>query len=125
MNEADIELRSRSGTPADGLEQGEDASHTEFTLSRVDGGREAWLVLASCFVLEAMVWGKYLTIQKPPIIPFATDGEHGAVGFPLAFGVFQEYYTTHEFMSGDVSSIAAIGTTSSVCLLYAHDFLQS
>ena len=27
------------------------------TMPPVDGGRDAWLVLAGCFVLEALVWG--------------------------------------------------------------------
>jgi len=27
------------------------------TLPRVDGGKDAWLVLTGCFVLEALVWG--------------------------------------------------------------------
>jgi hypothetical protein len=31
--------------------------HISFTLPRADGGKDAWLVLASCFVLEATVWG--------------------------------------------------------------------
>lgn len=26
-------------------------------LPRVDGGKDAWLVLGGCFVLEALVWG--------------------------------------------------------------------
>lgn len=26
-------------------------------LPRVDRGKDAWLVLAGCFVLEALVWG--------------------------------------------------------------------
>ena len=30
----------------------------EFSLPKADGGRDAWLVLAACFVLEALVWGK-------------------------------------------------------------------
>lgn len=25
---------------------------------RVDGGRDAWLFLAGCFVFEALIWGK-------------------------------------------------------------------
>lgn len=29
-------------------------------LPPVDGGRDAWLVLAGCFVLEALVWGYVL-----------------------------------------------------------------
>lgn len=27
------------------------------TLPRADGGKDAWTVLAACFVLEALVWG--------------------------------------------------------------------
>lgn len=27
------------------------------SLPPVDGGKDAWLVLAGCFVLEALVWG--------------------------------------------------------------------
>lgn len=30
------------------------------TLPRADGGKDAWLVLAGCFVLEALVWGYVL-----------------------------------------------------------------
>lgn len=29
-----------------------------FSLARADGGKDAWLVLAGCFILEALVWGK-------------------------------------------------------------------
>ena len=28
------------------------------SLPAVDGGRDAWLFLAACFVVEALVWGK-------------------------------------------------------------------
>lgn len=31
---------------------------TEFSLPPVDRGKDAWLFLAACFVLEALVWGK-------------------------------------------------------------------
>jgi hypothetical protein len=37
------------------------------------------------------------------------------LGFPMASGVFQQYYTTHDFAASDLSSVAAIGTTSTVC----------
>ena len=36
------------------------------TLPRADGGKDAWLALAGCFILEGLVWG-----------------------FPFGFGVFQ------------------------------------
>ncbi|UKZ71090.1 uncharacterized protein TrAtP1_012055 [Trichoderma atroviride] len=61
---------------------------TEFSLPPVDRGKDAWLFLAACFVLEALVWG-----------------------FPFAFGVFQDYYRTHEPFAGS-SKIAVIGTTA-------------
>lgn len=59
-------------------------------LPRVDGGKDAWLALAGCFVLEGLVWG-----------------------FPFAFGVFQRYYRAHEPFNKDPSGIAAISTTAS------------
>lgn len=36
-----------------------DNSSTGFTLPRADGGKDAWLVLFSCFILEALVWGEF------------------------------------------------------------------
>ena len=30
----------------------------EFSLPPADGGKDAWLFLAACFVVEALVWGK-------------------------------------------------------------------
>ncbi|KAH7320831.1 major facilitator superfamily domain-containing protein [Stachybotrys elegans] len=58
----------------------------EFSLPPVDGGKDAWLFLAACFLLEALVWG-----------------------FPFAFGIFQDYYQTHEPFRGS-DNIAVIGT---------------
>ncbi|KAL8810043.1 MAG: hypothetical protein Q9200_002899 [Gallowayella weberi] len=54
---------------------------------RPDGGRDAWLFLCGGFSVEALVWG-----------------------FPFSFGVFQQYYSTHEPFQSDGSSIAIIGT---------------
>jgi len=61
----------------------------EFSLPQADGGKDAWLFLAACFTVEALVWG-----------------------FPFSFGVFQEYYTTHEPFSAEPSEIPLIGTTA-------------
>ncbi|RDL35425.1 uncharacterized protein BP5553_07356 [Venustampulla echinocandica] len=61
----------------------------EFSLPQADGGKDAWLFLAACFIVEALVWG-----------------------FPFSFGVFQEYYSTHEPFSSNPSGIAVIGTTA-------------
>lgn len=66
-------------------------------IPRADGGRDAWLFLAACFVFEALVWG-----------------------FPFSFGVFQSYYSTHAPFSNDHRGIAAIGTCSTgVMYLFA------
>ncbi|KAF2493242.1 MFS monocarboxylate transporter, partial [Lophium mytilinum] len=60
------------------------------SLPPTDTGMAAWLVLAGCSLIQAPVWG-----------------------FPLAFGVFQEYYSKHPHeINGDASSVAVIGTTT-------------
>ncbi|KAL8790614.1 MAG: hypothetical protein Q9213_000461 [Squamulea squamosa] len=61
----------------------------EFTLPQADRGKDAWLFLAGCFMVEALIWG-----------------------FPFSFGVFQEYYSTHEPFKSKPSGIAVIGTSS-------------
>ena len=58
-------------------------------LPLIDGGFAAWRLLLGAFVFEALLWG-----------------------FPLSFGVFQEYYTTlPEFK--DSPYISIVGTTAS------------
>ncbi|KAK6406550.1 hypothetical protein LTR95_018652 [Oleoguttula sp. CCFEE 5521] len=62
---------------------------TAHSLPRVDGGKEAWHVLIVAFVFEALLWG-----------------------FPLSFGVFQNYYSQiPEFQ--DSAYISVIGTVAS------------
>jgi hypothetical protein len=41
------------------FENGEwrEAERTTYSLPRVDGGKQAWLFLSACFMLEALVWG--------------------------------------------------------------------
>ncbi|KAI9650742.1 hypothetical protein NHQ30_000767 [Ciborinia camelliae] len=56
-------------------------------IPRADGGKDAWLFLAACFVFEALIWG-----------------------FPFAFGVFQTYYSTHPPFDKHANSIAITGT---------------
>ena len=36
----------------------------EFSLPQADGGKQAWLFLGACFIVEALVWGKFF-ISKP------------------------------------------------------------
>ncbi|RFU28808.1 hypothetical protein B7463_g7507, partial [Scytalidium lignicola] len=58
------------------------------SLPPADRGRQAYLVLAGCTLIQAPVWG-----------------------YSLAFGVFQEYYTTHNNVKGSPGAIATVGTT--------------
>ncbi|KAA8650801.1 hypothetical protein EYZ11_007826 [Aspergillus tanneri] len=58
----------------------------ERQLPPIDGGKDAWLFLAACFVIEALIWG-----------------------FSFAFGIFQDYYSTHPPFAGS-HNIAVIGT---------------
>ncbi|KXX76446.1 Monocarboxylate transporter 10 [Madurella mycetomatis] len=60
--------------------------HEMPSLPPVDGGKDAWLFLAACFMIEALVWG-----------------------FGYCFGVFQNYYSTHEPFIG-ASNIPVVGT---------------
>ncbi|KAI1649211.1 MFS general substrate transporter [Daldinia loculata] len=99
MASRDIELESishpiaRTGvstTPDESGTQQADSQpedgRQEFSLPPVDGGKDAWLFLAACFAIEALVWG-----------------------FPFAFGVFQDYYSTHEPFAGS-PNVVVIGT---------------
>ena len=61
----------------------------QISLPPVDGGLQAWLLLAGCFVINVLIWG-----------------------FAFSFGVLQEYYTTHEPFSAQPGGIATIGTVA-------------
>ncbi|KAJ5626742.1 hypothetical protein N7528_004169 [Penicillium herquei] len=63
-----------------------DAHNDSRQLPPMDGGLDAWLFLAACFVMEALVWG-----------------------FAFTYGVFQEYYSAlPEFENS--GNIAVVGT---------------
>ncbi|KAI9037481.1 uncharacterized protein KD926_000276 [Aspergillus affinis] len=66
--------------------QGSNAELHEDNLPPVDRGRGAWGFLTACFMIEALIWG-----------------------FTFSYGIFQDYYSTHEPFksSGD---IAMVGT---------------
>ena len=40
------------------IDQSANSPIHEFSLPRADGGKEAWLFLAGCFFVEALVWGE-------------------------------------------------------------------
>jgi hypothetical protein len=65
----------------------------EHSLPPTDGGKQAWMVLASCCLVQAPAWG-----------------------YPLGFGVIQQYLKedSQQQFSGSPDSIATIGTTLSV-----------
>ncbi|RYN94916.1 hypothetical protein AA0120_g3558 [Alternaria tenuissima] len=81
VNESDMELRANN-RDLDEMR----ATEPEFSLPPVDGGMAAWLFLFSAFVLEILVWG-----------------------FPFAFGIFQEYYTSNPPFAGS-RNIPIVGT---------------
>lgn len=60
MDSSTIELRPRESGPAEGTDEPASSNNTrhEFpALPPVDGGKDAWLFLAACFVIEALIWG--------------------------------------------------------------------
>lgn len=76
----------------DVLDQPDTATSTgviEDIHSQADGGRDAWIILAGAFVLEAVIWG-----------------------LPGSFGVFQEYYAGLEPFKSHSSGLPAISTTA-------------
>ncbi|CAG8418948.1 unnamed protein product [Penicillium salamii] len=77
-------LASRS-TPSD-QESDSQIIMDDKDLPPVDGGPQAWLFLIASAMLEALVWG-----------------------YAFAFGVFEDYYSTHEPFQGS-GSIASVGT---------------
>jgi hypothetical protein len=46
----------------------EHLNRPEFSLPQADGGRDAWLFLAACFVIEALVWGRCFSLDFPAFI---------------------------------------------------------
>ncbi|KAL2816307.1 major facilitator superfamily domain-containing protein [Aspergillus granulosus] len=69
--------------------EGEDNRRTEHGLAPVDGGPAAWRLLCAAFVFETLLWG-----------------------FPLSFGVFQDYYSkVPEFANNRY--IGVVGTIAS------------
>ncbi|KAI3557869.1 hypothetical protein CABS03_10830 [Colletotrichum abscissum] len=85
-----INLRGRTLTASPAVTQQESENEIEQApLPPADRGKEAWLVLLGCSLIQFPVWG-----------------------YSLAFGVFQEYYGSHPGkLEGDTSNIAVIGTT--------------
>lgn len=101
--------------------QNTDLSH-ESQLPPVDKGKDAWLFLASCFFIEALVWGEYTSLLSNLL---SLSDAIFSLGFAFSFGIFQEYYSTHAPFAGS-GNIAIIGTTATVsCSEHWTDFSLS
>ena len=70
------------------------------SLPPTDRGKDAWLFLFSTFMLEALIWG-----------------------FPSSYGVFQEYYSSHEPFAGS-SNIAVVGACAMVCFFQLERYIK-
>ncbi|KAI9663525.1 MAG: hypothetical protein M1831_002534 [Alyxoria varia] len=101
QSESTVELNDLSPDVRRTISQVEGTRDFE-ALPPADGGRRAWLVLAACFMVEALLWG-----------------------FPYSFGLFEKYYTTHEPFSKDPSGIAAIGTTATGIMYFGSPVVSS
>ena len=84
----DVELERISSSRHDSRGIDEDPQDSQ-SLPPYDGGKAAWRLLLAAFVFEALLWG-----------------------FPLSFGVFQEYYSQLPQFK-DSPYISVIGTVAS------------
>jgi hypothetical protein len=83
----------------------------QVSLPPTDRGKEAWLVLAGCSLIQIPVWGIKPNVER------VDNCTHVSPGYSIAFGVFQEYYGSHpDELKGDSSNVAVIGTTMTVSL---------
>lgn len=94
----------------------DESNHHEFSLPSADRGKDAVLFLVAGFVVEALVWGQCRHLRSKFNIRNPLSYAETFAGFPFSFGVFQEYYTTHEPFSKKHSGVAIIGTTATVQL---------
>lgn len=114
----ELETRNAQPTEDDPWHEGQ-GNLQEFSLPQADGGRDAWLFLAASFMIEALVWGE----NAPPDNIISISDR--LPGFPFAFGVFQDYYGSHEPFSGD-KNVVIIGTCAMVsCSAVLHAFCVS
>ncbi|PWY84696.1 MFS general substrate transporter [Aspergillus sclerotioniger CBS 115572] len=79
-------------SPRPSIDESNDTPRSELEqrpLPLVDQGRGAWLMLASCCLIQLPVWG-----------------------FSLVSGLFQEYFSTHSDLERGKGGLAMVGTTS-------------
>jgi MFS family permease len=93
-----------SAQPSIHEESGEDRESLVPALPKPDRGPAAWKFLFGIFTIEAVLWGMGALFTK---------GKDSLTlsGFPLSYGVFQDYYSKQPEFEGD-SNLAVIGTVS-------------
>jgi hypothetical protein len=65
--ESDIQLRLRSEEQSLNSIQDHDREQNQ-QLPPMDGGKDAWLFLAACFMIEALIWGKLLHLHNRSLL---------------------------------------------------------
>jgi hypothetical protein len=60
--ESDIQLRLRSEEQSPSSIKQHDHEQDQ-QLPPMDGGKDAWLFLAACFMIEALIWGTLSTVH--------------------------------------------------------------
>jgi hypothetical protein len=59
----------------DGVQDAHPPARHEFSLPPVDRGKDAWLFLAACWAVEALVWGKFVYVHiSSPLYPYRLTG---------------------------------------------------
>ncbi|RYP16811.1 hypothetical protein DL765_004924 [Monosporascus sp. GIB2] len=95
-------LNAASEQPVSLRNSHEDAPRQDFSLPPVDSGKDAWLFLAACWLIEALIHDET-----------REDLTDGISGFGFSFGIFQDYYSSYEPFLG-AGNIAVIGTSTMV-----------
>ena len=86
---------------------------SDSSLPPVDEGKEAWLFLTACWVVEALTFGECL----PAPSRTSSTLTQNLPGFASSFGVYHDFYSNHAPFAGS-GNIAVIGTTTSVMKLW-------
>lgn len=107
-----IEIPSLSGS----IVTAEDNAAVDQQLEPADGGRAAWIILCAAFMFEALLWGEhYESNPSRATYPFIEDillTRSTFPGFPISFGVFQDYYSELPEFKGN-PYIPLVGTMAS------------
>lgn len=82
----------------------------QVSLPPKDEGWRAWVFLAGSFLAEFIIGGKPIFTLIQAVIVDTND----VTGLPDSFGLFEDYYKSHEPYSHDEHNISVIGFTTLV-----------